>query len=188
MRIIIVILICAVSTLTFTACNDQQYFSNEDIANINIEEEMKNLEELYDAIGGFAEGMGIDLHLPDLNDLRNEFPVEEDNSAFDKFPTEYFMDDIKPGRNKLTGKLFYIDGFAMENEGWDGSTVISILILEDFGDVYHDMRIHVPDESEGWETEIDLGKNHTFYFQYVGFSEDYNRHLGVYIKHTQLDW
>jgi len=45
-----------------------------------------------------------------------------------------------------------------------------------------------PTDNEEWNNEEHLNNKHTFIFQYLGFSEEYNRYIGVLIKHEMLDW
>jgi len=175
--------------ILLTACNQKtQYYSEDFISGINVDEELQNIEEMYDALSDFAESMGINLQLPDISNYKEELPPVDITAGFNPFPSKILLEDGTPGRTSLTGKVFFLNGFAAENVGWDGATVIDVLVLEEFTEGWATILIHVPDENEDWDNETGFNEQYVFFFQYLGFSEQYNRYMGIYIKHEPLDW
>jgi len=131
--------------------------------NIN---EKDDTEDIYDSLG----------------ELTADLPPIDVTDGFEPFPSEVLLEEGEPGKNELTGKIFYLEGFASENIGTD-LTLIDVLVLEDFGSLWATILLHVPDDNQDWNNEEGLNEQHTFFFQYLGFSEEYNRYIGIYIFH-----
>ena len=150
---------------------------------------MENIEESYKALQEFAEAMGIKLQLPELTNLYPETPPQNITAGIELFPSEILLEDGVPGRTKHTGKIYHFQGFASEDIGIGSEiSLIDVLVLEDFNNRWATILIKIPDDNEEWNNEEDLNNNHIFIFQYLGFSEEYRRYIGVLIKHEMIDW
>ena len=174
--------------LLVTACKPSTiYFSEDFISDLDEGEEMENIEESYKVLQKFAKSMGINLQLPELDKLNPESLLYDITTGIDPFPSAILLEDGEPGRTPHTGKIFYFNGFASEDIGV-GLSLIDVLVLEDFDNRWATILLKVPDDNEEWNNEEHLNNKHTFIFQYLGFSEEYNRYIGVLIKHEMLDW
>jgi len=155
MKKLLFTLILAVFILFITACNDGKYFTNKEIAEIDIDKELENIAELYDFLGRFSDSMGVDVQLPGLSELSKYTPPEEiDFGEFTLLPMEIFEHD-KPGRNKFTGKLFYFNSFAEEvtYNIDDGAYFISVVVLDEETNTFDFMLVLIPAGNEDWDDE-----------------------------------
>jgi len=121
-----------------------------------------------------------------LGELKAELPPIDASEGFDPFPSEILLEDGEPGKTELTGKLFYVEGFASEDIGKD-IPLIDVLVLEDFGCLWATILLQVPNDNQNWNNEEDLNEQHLFFFQYLGFSEEYDRYVGLYVYHEPLE-
>ena len=190
MKRIIIFITLITSIFLITACNDGQYFTNEEIAKINVDDEMKKLEEIHDAVGGFANDMGIDLQLPDLNDYNNnQLPEKPNYNNFTLLPMDVFSIET-PGKNKYTGNHYYFLSFAEEltyvNE--DGSFYISVVVGDEETNTFDFMMILIPADNKEWSDEY-LQNNIKFYIEFVGYSDEEHirRPYGIYIGHEMMN-
>ena len=151
---------------------------------------MEKLEELYDTIGGFAASMGIDLNMPDLSEYREWTPPEEiDYGNFTLLPLDIFKIE-KPGRNKHTGKLYYLETVIDQEiiyQNDDGSFFIRTMLIDDDGE-WQFLEVLVPADTEEWSDDLLLAYV-TLFIEYVGFSDNeiIRNHYGIYIRHALMD-
>ena len=125
--------------------------------------------------------------LSDIEELKANLPPIDFSEGFDPFPSEILLEDGNPGKNELTGKTFYLEGFASEDIGAD-LPLIDVLVLEDFGSLWATILLQVPNDNQDWNNDEDLDEQYVFYFQFLGYSKELERYVGLYIFHEPLEW
>ena len=108
-------------------------------------------------------------------------------TGVEPLPSEILLKNGEPGITEHTGKIFYFEGFASEDMGV-GLSLIDVLVLKNFNDKWATVLIKIPDDYEEWNNEKDLNYKHKFIIQYLGFSEEHKRYIGVLVKHERLEW